>query len=72
MMHHKWINEIGQCTRVGHTYANCIEQTGTRLFYVASAVENLIVFGSDVSNVFGEAPAPAQGAYLQHDRASHN
>ena len=62
----------GNVRVLGHTYANCIEHTGTRLFYAASAVENLIVFGSDVSNAFGEAPGPAQGAYLRPDRAFHN
>jgi hypothetical protein len=46
------------------TYANCIDQTSTRLFYVVAAAENLLVFGADVSNAFAEAPPPKQGFFI--------
>ena len=59
----------GKVRILGHTYANCVEHAGARIFYAASAVENLTIYGSDVSNAFGEAPAPKQGAFILPDRA---
>ncbi len=55
-----------------HTYANCMDHTGARIYYAASAVKNLIIFGADVSNAFGEAPPPKQGAFIRPDRAFRN
>jgi hypothetical protein len=52
-----------------HVHANSIDQTGSRIFYGLAAVENLLVFGSDVSNAFGEAPPPKQGFYILPDKA---
>ena len=64
---------IGNVHILGHTYADCaVDHPGARIFYAASAVENPIVLGSDVSNAFGEAPAPKQGACLHPDRAFYN
>jgi hypothetical protein len=54
-----------------HTHANSLDQTGSRIFYALSAVENLLVFGSDVSNAFGEAPPPKQGFFIRPDKAFH-
>jgi hypothetical protein len=51
------------------TYANCVDQTSSRLFYAITAAENLVVFGTDVCNAFAEAPPPKQGFYVQPDRA---
>ena len=42
------------------TYANCVDQTSSRLFYAIAAAENLLIFGSDVSNAFAKAPPPKQ------------
>jgi hypothetical protein len=50
-------------------YANCINQTSSRLFYAVAAAENLLVFGSDICNTFAEAPPPKQGFYIQPNRA---
>ena len=33
---------------LGHNNANCVDQTGARIFYAAAAVENMVVFASDV------------------------
>jgi hypothetical protein len=52
-----------------HVHANSIDQTGSRIFYGLAAVENLLVFGSDVSNAFGEASPPKQGFYILPDKA---
>ncbi len=46
------------------TYANCIDQTSSRLFYAILAGENLLVFGADISNAFAEALPPKQGFYV--------
>jgi hypothetical protein len=42
---------------------------GSRLFYAVTAVENMICFGSDVSNAFGNAPPPKQGFFVRPDAA---
>jgi hypothetical protein len=54
------------------TYANCVDQTSSRLFYAISAGENLLIFGADVSNAFAEAPPPKQGFYVHPDKAFHD
>jgi hypothetical protein len=41
------------------------------LFYAIAAAENLLMFGSDVSNAFAEAPPPKQGFYIRPDKAFH-
>lgn len=33
---------------LNEVYANCVDQTSSRLFYAVAAAENLLVFGSDV------------------------
>ncbi len=48
----------GQVRVLDYTYANCVDQTSSWIFYTASSVENLIIFGADVSNAFAEAPPP--------------
>jgi hypothetical protein len=52
-----------------HTYANCVDRTGSRIFYAISAAENMLVYGADMSNAFAEAPAPKQGFFIYPDRA---
>ena len=59
----------GQVRVLDHTFANSIDQTGSRIFYGVAAAENLLIFGADVSNAFGEAPAPKQGFYIRPDKA---
>ena len=61
----------GQVRILDETYANCVDQTSARLFYGIAAAENLLVFGSDVSNAFAEAPPPKQGFYIRPDKAFH-
>ena len=65
-------------TRSGHvqildeTYANCVDQTSARLFYAVAAGKNMLIYGSDVSNAFAEAPPPKQVFYVQPDKAFHD
>ena len=61
----------GQAKVLDETYANCVDQTSSRLFYAIAAVENLLIFGADVSNAFAEASSPKQGFYIHPDRAFH-
>ncbi len=57
----------GQAKVLDETYANCVDQTSSQLFYAIAAVENLLIFGADVSNAFAEAPPPKQGFYIYPD-----
>ena len=50
-------------------YANCVDQTSSRLFYAVSATKNLLIFGADVLNAFAEAPPPKQGFFIRPDKA---
>ena len=55
---------VGQVRILDHTHPNCVDQTSSRIFYVTVAVENLIIYGVDVSNAFAEAPPPNQGFWI--------
>jgi hypothetical protein len=57
----------GSVQVLDETYANCVNQTSSQLFYAVAAAENLLVFGADVSNAFAEAPPPKQGFYIHPD-----
>ena len=61
----------GSVQILDETYANCMDQTSSRLFYAIAAAENLLIFCSDVSNAFAEAPPPKQGFYIRPDKAFH-
>jgi hypothetical protein len=61
----------GMVRILDETYANCVDQTSSRLFYAVSAAKNLLVFGADISNAFAEAPSPRQGFFVRPDRAFH-
>ena len=62
----------GQVRSLDHTFANSIEQTGSRIFNAIAAAENLLVFGADVSNAFGETPPPKQGFFIMPDKPFRN
>jgi hypothetical protein len=59
----------GSVKVLDEVYANCIDQTSSRLFYAVSAAKNLLIFGSDVCNAFAEAPLPKQGFFIRPDCA---
>ena len=54
---------------LANTYAACLDQTGARIFWAIAALTNKIVYGSDASNAFAEAPAPKAPLYLRIDQA---
>jgi hypothetical protein len=64
-------SHLGSVQVLNKTYANCVDQTSSRLFYAIAATENLVVYGADVCNTFAEAPPPKQGFYVRPDRAFH-
>ncbi len=57
-------SQSGPVKVLDETYANCVDQTSPHLFYAVSAGENLLVFSTNVSNAFAEAPLPKQGFYV--------
>ena len=59
----------GQVCVLDHTHANCVEHASLRMLYAIAAAKNLLIYGADVSNAFGEAPPPKQGIYIRPDRA---
>jgi hypothetical protein len=62
----------GQACILNETFANCIDQTSSRLFYGIAAAENLLIYGVDASNAFAEAPPPKKSFYMYPDRAFHD
>ena len=53
---------------LAHTYAASLDQTGARIFWAASAINNFVTIGADASNAFAEAPAPKAPLYVSADR----
>lgn len=49
--------QAGQVRVLDYTYANCVDQTSSQIFYAIADGETVMVFGADVPNAFGEAPA---------------
>ena len=62
----------GQAQILDETYANCVDQTSSQLFYAVAAAKNLLIYGADVSNAFAEAPPLKQGFYIYPDKAFHD
>ena len=57
----------GQARILDETYANCVNQTSSRLFFAVTVAENLIIVDAAISNAFAEAPPPKQGFYIHPD-----
>ena len=53
---------------LGPTYASALDQTGSRIFWAATAINNYITIGADASNAFAEAPAPVAPLYVTIDQ----
>jgi hypothetical protein len=53
---------------LGDTYAASLEQTGSRIFWAATALNNYVTIGADASNAFAEAPAPKAPLYIRIDQ----
>lgn len=55
------------CVILADTYNSSLEQTGSRIFWAASALANNIVIGADASNAFAEAPPHKAPLYIYID-----
>ena len=55
------------CVTMAETFASSLEQTGSRIFWATSAMNNYIVVGADASNAFAEAPPPKAPLYVYLD-----
>ena len=53
---------------LGETYAGSLDQTGSRIFWAATAINNFITIGADASNAFAEAPPPKEPLYVTIDQ----
>jgi hypothetical protein len=62
-------SRLGSVQVPDKTYANCVNQTSSCLFYVIAVAKNLIIYGANVCNAFAEAPPPRQVFYVRPDRA---
>ena len=52
---------------LAETYAASLEQTGSRIFWAATALNNFVSIGADAANAFAEAPAPVAPLYVRID-----
>ena len=53
---------------LGETYAASFDQTGARIFWSTSAIENNIAICADASDAFAEAEAPMAPLYMKLDQ----
>ena len=53
---------------LGETYAGSLDQTGARIFWAATVINNYITIGADASNAFAEAPPPKDPLYVIVDQ----
>ena len=58
----------GRIHDINHTYTSSLDHNGSRICYALVALHNLIIYGGDVRNAFGEADGPAVQTYLQPDQ----
>ena len=60
--------KTGVARILDYTNANCVDHTGSRMFYAIAAVKNFLIYGADITNAFGDAPPPKQGIFVHTDR----
>ena len=71
-MHMWWIEPRVPSTYFGsHICQLCWSHTSARLLYSITAVGNLVIHRTDISNAFGEVPTPRQGFYIRPDNPFH-
>jgi hypothetical protein len=57
----------GKAVTLAYTYASCVEQPGSRMFWALSALHGMTVLGADAGNAFAEAPPPVEPFYMAID-----
>ena len=48
----------GQVRVLNHTYANCVDHISSQLLYAVAVMGNLLIYGANITNAFGEALPP--------------
>ena len=59
----------GQARILDYTHTGCTEHTTSRMFYTLAVAEGMLIYGADVTNLFGDAPPPTQGLHILPDKA---
>ena len=49
---------------LAETYAASLDQTASRIFWAATAINNFVTIGADAANAFAEAPPPVAPLYV--------
>ena len=52
---------------LAETYAASLDQTASRVFWAATAINNFVTIGADAANAFAEAPPPVAPLYVYVD-----
>ncbi len=52
----------GQIRILDHTYPNCVNRTGSWIFYPISATENMLIYSANILNALVEAPPPSKAS----------
>jgi hypothetical protein len=60
-------SRYGRAVTMAETYATCVEQPASRMYWSLTASHNLLAMGADAGNAFAEAPPPLQKFYMRID-----
>ena len=52
---------------MAHTYASCVEQPASRIFWSLAALNGMTVIGADTGNSFVEADPPKDSLFMSID-----
>jgi len=53
---------------LGKPYAAALDQSGQRLFWALSTINNFVISGADATNAYTEAPPPVAKLYVKVDQ----
>ena len=57
----------GLAITMAHTYASCVEQSASRMFWSLAALNEMAVIGADAGNAFAEADPPDDSLFMSID-----
>ena len=57
----------GRAIAMAHTYASCVEQPASRMFWSLAALNGMTVIGTDARNAFAEADPPEDPLFVSID-----
>ena len=59
----------GHAVTMAHTYASCVEQPASRMFWSLTALNGMTVIGADAGNAFAEVDPPEDPIFMSiHDQ----